>query len=368
MLPMIGQTLGHYRIESKLGEGGMGVVYRAYDTHLNRPVAIKVLSAEAVSNAERKRRFVQEARTASALNHPNILHIYDIDQSGDIVFIAMEFVPGETLSRLIGQKGIPLPEALKYAVQIGAALARAHTAGIVHRDIKPANVMVTDGLVKVLDFGLAKLMDRGDDVGESARTETVITPHTEEGAIIGTINYMSPEQAEGKKIDARSDIFSFGSVFYEIITGRRAFEADSKLATLSAILTSEPKALGELLPQVPPELDQIITRCLRKEPDRRFQHMSDLKVALEELEEKIRGASSSRREPAPTAPTSRRLASRRGIWSSHSAASGRRCRDLARGARNARRQIRYFRTVSRGGSRGFADQGVGPGPCRPGFL
>ena len=210
---MIGQTLGHYRIESKLGEGGMGVVYKARDTHLDRPVAIKVLPPERVADAERKRRFVQEAKSASALNHPSILHIYDIDAAEGVDFMAMEYVEGKTLDEVIARKGLKLNEALKYATQIADALAAAHAAGIIHRDVKPSNLMVSDkGVVKVLDFGLAKLSDPTED--EASATTQTIHPRTEEGTVVGTVPYMSPEQAEGRKLDARSDIFSFGSVLY----------------------------------------------------------------------------------------------------------------------------------------------------------
>ena len=218
---MIGQTLGHYRIDSKLGEGGMGVVYRAFDTHLDRAVAIKVLRPDATTSLECKRRFVQEAKSASALNHPGIIHIYDIDTAnlpdGPTDFIAMEFVPGRTLDQCIGKTGLSLKDTLRYGIQIADALARAHAAGIVHRDLKPANIIVADdGRVKVLDFGLAKLTERIDADPEDA-TATIGAQEnlqTEEGAIVGTLAYMSPEQAEGRKVDARSDIFSFGSVLY----------------------------------------------------------------------------------------------------------------------------------------------------------
>ena len=284
-MAVIGQVLGHYRIESKLGEGGMGVVYLARDTHLDRPVAIKVLTAESVANPERKRRFVQEAKAASALNHPNIIHIYDIDQAHGVDFIAMEYIAGHTIERLIGRREMGLRETLKYAVQIADALAKAHTAGIVHRDLKPANVMVTeDGLVKVLDFGLAKLTERGAPEDESAETETM-RARTEEGTIVGTVAYMSPEQAEGKKVDPRSDIFSFGSVLYEMVTGRRAFRGETRMSTLTTIIRGEPEPLRSLAPGAPAELDRIIHRCLRKDSGYRFQHMDDLKVALREVQE-----------------------------------------------------------------------------------
>jgi serine/threonine protein kinase len=290
---MIGKTLGHYQITDKLGEGGMGVVYKARDTHLDRFVAIKVLAAEKVADRDRKRRFVQEAKAASALNHPNIIHIYDIDQAEGTDFIAMEYVEGKTLAQLIPRRGMQLGEALKYAVQITDALARAHGAGIVHRDLKPSNIMVDEhSLVKVLDFGLAKLAEAAPSGGdESTRT---VDATTEKGTIVGTTAYMSPEQAAGRKMDARSDIFSFGSVLYEMVTGRRAFEADSKFSTLAAVIERDPASLAG---EVPYELERIIGRCLKKDPERRFQHMHDLKVELQEFKE---DSDSGRVQPAPS--------------------------------------------------------------------
>jgi eukaryotic-like serine/threonine-protein kinase len=287
MTPVIGQVLGHYRIEAKLGEGGMGVVYRAFDTHLDRPVAIKILRADATSSPERKRRFVQEAKAASALNHPNIVHIYDISSTDGTDFIAMEFVAGKTLDQLIGKSGLPLKDTLKYSIQIADALARAHAAGIVHRDLKPANIIVSeDGRVKLLDFGLAKLTEKAADSDDApTMTNVQVGLQTEEGTIVGTVVYMSPEQAEGKRVDARSDIFSFGSVLYEMVSGRRPFEGASNLSTLSSILHREPPPLGDLAPNLPVELEKIIARCLRKDPERRAQHVGDIKLALEELRE-----------------------------------------------------------------------------------
>jgi Tol biopolymer transport system component/serine/threonine protein kinase len=284
---MVGKVLAQYQISEKLGEGGMGVVWKARDTHLDRFVALKTLSAEKLADPERKRRFVQEAKAASALNHPNIVHIYDIAEADGVQFIAMEYVAGKTLDQLIGRKGLRLNEVLKYAVQIADALAKSHSAGIIHRDLKPSNIMVTEnGLVKVLDFGLAKLAETATgEFGETATVRAPDAPSTEEGTVVGTTAYMSPEQAEGKKVDARSDIFSFGSVLYEMVTGRRAFHGDSKLSTLSAILKDEPKPVSSITPDVPRDLEKIITRCLRKDPERRFQHMDDLKVALLDLKE-----------------------------------------------------------------------------------
>ena len=285
---MIGKTLGHYKVTERIGAGGMGVVYKARDLHLDRFVALKILPPEKVANPERKRRFVQEAKAASALNHPNIVHVYDIDQAEGTDFIAMEYVEGKTLKQRIGPRGLRLNDALKYAVQIANALAKAHSAGIVHRDLKPTNIMVNeDGVVKVLDFGLAKLTEQiqGDETASTATVDGEGRPITEEGVIVGTVAYMSPEQAEGKKVDARSDIFSLGSVLYEMVTGQKAFQGASKMSTLSAILHQLPKPVSAIAPAIPVDLEKLINRCLRKDPQRRWQNMSDLKVALDELKE-----------------------------------------------------------------------------------
>jgi serine/threonine protein kinase len=281
------RTISHYEVLEKLGEGGMGVVWKARDTRLDRFVALKLLPAGKIKDDDRKRRFSQEAKAASALNHPHIVTIYDIDSGDGEDFIAMEFVPGKTLDQLIPKKGLRINEALKYAIQVADALAAAHAAGIVHRDLKPGNVMVTDnGSVKVLDFGLAKLTERSP-TSEFARTETiaVAAPETGEGTIVGTVSYMSPEQAEGKKVDTRSDIFSFGALLYEMLTGRRAFEGDSKMSTLAAILTRDPEFGDPVAREIPRDVSKILQRCLRKEPERRAQSMADLKLALEEAKE-----------------------------------------------------------------------------------
>ncbi|MGC9973416.1 MAG: serine/threonine-protein kinase, partial [Bryobacteraceae bacterium] len=281
---MIGRTIAHYTILEKLGEGGMGVVYKARDTRLDRVVALKFLPAEKVADADRRRRFIQEARAASALHHPSIVTIHDIDEADGAHFIVMEYVQGKTLNQLIGRKGLRLADALNYGVQVADALARAHRAGIVHRDVKPSNIMVDEhGLVKVLDFGLAKLADPSGAAAGSESTQTAAAPHTEEGSIAGTVEYMSPEQAEGKPVDARSDIFSFGSVLFEMVTGERAFRGESLISTLAAILREEPKPPSAIAPQVPRELDRIVARCLRKDLAQRFQAMADVKIALQEV-------------------------------------------------------------------------------------
>ena len=260
----------------------MGVVYKATDAHLDRPVALKVLRPELVGDAERNRRFQQEAKAASALNHPNIVHVYDIASDGGVDFIAMEFVEGQTLDRLIG-RGLKTGAALDYAIQVADALAAAHARGIVHRDIKPSNIIVNSrGAVKVLDFGIAKLL-RGEEQGSST-TRTVL-PHTEQGVVIGTAAYMSPEQTEGREVGPQADIFSFGAVLFEMLTGRRAFEGNTNLAIASAILHTEPPQLRELIPTAAPELERTIARCLRKDSSKRTQHMIDVKLALEELKD-----------------------------------------------------------------------------------
>ena len=283
---MVGQKIAQYQFLEKLGAGGMGEIYKAQDTRLNRFVAIKVLSTASSGDPDRRRRFVQEAQAASALNHPNIITIHDIVSEGDAEFMVMEFVSGKTLVDLIPKGGLRLPLALKYAVQMTDALTAAHSIGIVHRDLKPANVMVTEsGLVKILDFGLAKLTDRGPitTTGVDATQTIAEAPLTVEGSIIGTVSYMSPEQAQGKKVDTRSDIFSFGVVLYEMVTGVRAFGGDNALSTLSAILRDEARPLAEVAPDVPAQIEQVIKRCLRKNPDDRWQSMQDVKAALTAL-------------------------------------------------------------------------------------
>ena len=235
-----------------------------------------------------KRRFTQEAKAASALNHPAIVTIHDITHADGTDFIAMEYVQGKTLGELIGRKGLRLKDTLAYAIQAAGALAKAHAVGIVHRDLKPSNIMVTDdGLVKILDFGVAKLTTSNDLDGEESSSAQTMTGHdrveTTVGTIVGTAAYMSPEQAEGKKVDARSDIFSFGAVLYEMATGTQAFQGTSSALTLAAVVNAEPTPPSQLAKDLPHELERIILRCLRKDPARRVQVMADLAVDLEEL-------------------------------------------------------------------------------------
>ncbi|HET9219492.1 MAG TPA: protein kinase, partial [Terriglobia bacterium] len=262
-----GQTVGPYKILELLGAGGMGQVFRATDTRLHRTVTIKILPAEKVSDPERKRRFLQEARAASALNHPNIVTVYDIANDGDMDYLVMEYVEGKSLDKLMGDKRLPLADAIGYVAQVASALAAAHSAGIVHRDIKPANVIVTpESQVKVLDFGLAKLMERE----KPAETQTV------EGAIMGTPAYMSPEQASGRQVDHRTDIFSLGVMLYEMVAGTRPFAGKSHVDTMHQIIHAPAPPLAN----IPPRLADVVDKALAKDPKERYQNAGDLAVDL----------------------------------------------------------------------------------------
>src|SRR6516162_1620253 len=248
----------------------MGDIYKAQDARLNRTVAIKVLTNASAGDSDRRRRFIQEAQAASALNHPNIITIYDITNDEESEYMVMEYVAGRTLADLIPAGGLGVAKTLQYSVQMADALRAAHAAGIVHRDLKPGNVMVTEsGLVKILDFGLAKV-SMATKLTEETQTMGA-APMTVEGSILGTVAYMSPEQAQGKRVDARSDIFSFGVVMYEMLTGTKAFPGDSAITTLTAILRDDVKPITDLVPDVPPELVEIIALALRKDPKDRWQ-------------------------------------------------------------------------------------------------
>ncbi|HEY7500338.1 MAG TPA: protein kinase [Vicinamibacterales bacterium] len=308
-------NISHYEILTSIGEGGMGVVYRGVDTRLGRPVAVKLLRSDGAIDQESRKRFVHEARAASSLNHPHIITIYDIGQDHGVDFIAMEFVDGSSLAQVLSRSRLRIEDALKYAVQIADALAAAHAAGILHRDLKPANIMVSDkGSIKVLDFGLAKLTESVefrpiDDPIAAITTDLEDDLQTAKGTILGTAAYMSPEQAEGKPADTRSDVFSFGAVLYEMVTNRRAFSGDSPVSTLAAVLTGEPPQPSKVVAGLSPDLEKTILRCLRKNPDRRWQSMADLKVALDDLREELE--SSTGTESAASAPSHR---VRRAVW------------------------------------------------------
>lgn len=270
-----------YEVVSEIGAGGMGKVLLARDLKLNRMVALKTLLAVHRENSERRQRFFLEAQAASALNHPNIITIYDILSEPEREIMVMEYVQGKTLVELIPKGGMRPQQSVDIAAQVADALEAAHGAGIVHRDLKPGNIMVTDkGLVKILDFGLAK---REDLMPSDDPDATALAPLTSEGTIMGTVAYMSPEQASGKRVDGRSDIFSFGAVMYEMATGLRAFTGDNNVTTLTSVLRDEPKPAGQMAPDLPPMLVAVIYRCLRKELSERAQTMADVKAELRKL-------------------------------------------------------------------------------------
>jgi serine/threonine protein kinase len=265
----------------------MGEIYKARDSRLNRMVAVKVLAPGRTRDPAGRRRFIQEAQAASALNHPNIITIHDILPDGDTQYMVMEYVSGKTLHDLIAGGKLPVSQVLQLALQMANALGVAHAAGIIHRDFKPANVMVTgSGLVKILDFGLAKLTDlsaRMSDTSDGEQNTLTAAPLTREGSIMGTVHYMSPEQAEGLKVDGRSDIFSFGAVLYEMLTGCRAFDGDSGISTLSAVLRDEVRPIHDIAPEVPAEVANFVSRCLRKNATARWQSMTEVEAALNSL-------------------------------------------------------------------------------------
>ena len=293
----VGRRIGPYQVISQLGRGGMGEVYLAEDTRLRRKVALKLLPAEFTRDAERVRRFEQEARAASALNHPNIVTIHEIGQVDATHYIVTEFVEGQTLRQQMTESKLGIGAALDVAAQVASALAAAHAAGIVHRDIKPENVMVRpDGLVKVLDFGLAKLTEPRRS---SVDTDALATNQslTEPGQVMGTPHYMSPEQARGLGVDARSDIFSLGVVLYEMIAGRRPFEGATTSDVIAAILTAEPAPLSQRRPDAPPELERIVSKALRKDRDERYQAVQNLSFDLKSLQRQIEAGANQQRIP-----------------------------------------------------------------------
>jgi eukaryotic-like serine/threonine-protein kinase len=277
-----GTKLGPYQIESLIGAGGMGEVYRAHDARLDRTVAIKVLPVSYSSDRDRLQRFAQEARSAAALNHPNILSIFDIGESHDAPYVVSELLEGQTLRECLKQGRVSIRKAIDYALQVAKGLAAAHDKGIVHRDLKPENLFITnDGRVKILDFGLAKLTrpELARDSGDAPTIQAV----TEPGVVMGTVGYMSPEQVRGKEADARSDIFSFGAILYEMISGKRAFQGETPADTMSAILKEEPPDLTEAAISVPPALERVVRHCLEKNPAQRFHSISDVAFGLEVL-------------------------------------------------------------------------------------
>ncbi len=289
-----GSRLGPYEIVAPLGAGGMGEVYRARDAKLGREIAVKVLPAAVGDDRGRRQRFEQEARSASALNHPNILTIYDIGEADGALYIAMELVDGKTLRELIAS-GEPLPtrRLLDLAVQVAEGLSKAHAAGIVHRDLKPENLMVSrDGYVKILDFGLAKLTEPVSAQDQSA-LPTAVAPPTEPGTVMGTAGYMSPEQASGQPLDFRSDQFSFGSILYEMATGKKAFQRKTGAETLAAIIREEPESLAQAAPAAPAPVRWIVERCLAKDPEERYASTKDLARDLKSVRDHLSETSAS---------------------------------------------------------------------------
>ena len=305
-----GTRLGPYEVVSPLGAGGMGEVYRVVDTRLGRPAAVKLLPQSLLEHRERIARFEREARAASALNHPNVVTIYETGSGEFGFYIAMELIEGKTLREILHAGSIPLRRLLSVASQIADGLAKAHAAGIVHRDLKPDNVMVAkDGLVKILDFGLAKLSQAGEDRDDDSRLATM-THATEPGVVLGTAGYMSPEQARGQSLDFRSDQFSFGSILYEMATGKRAFARDTAVQTLAAILQEEPEPVGSLNPKIPPVLRWTLERCLAKDPAERYAATADLARDLVTLRDHL-SETTSAVGLLPARQTSARLRRRR---------------------------------------------------------
>jgi Tol biopolymer transport system component/tRNA A-37 threonylcarbamoyl transferase component Bud32 len=273
-----GRRLGPYEILSAIGAGGMGEVYKARDTRLERTVAIKVLPTHLADREELRERFEREAKTVASLNHPHICTLYDTGHQDDIDFLVMEYIEGETLAQRLQKGPLPIQQVLQYAIEIADALDKAHRKGITHRDLKPGNVMLTKSGTKLLDFGLAKLKQEAAPATPDSQLPTMKSAVTAEGTILGTLQYMAPEQVEGKQgeIDARTDIFAFGAVVYEMATGRKAFEGKTSASVMAAILKDEPPAMSSLTPMTPPALDRVVKKCLAKEPDQRWQTASDL--------------------------------------------------------------------------------------------
>src|SRR6266542_3582200 len=298
-----GSRLGPYEILAPLGAGGMGEVYRAKDPRLGREVAIKVLPASFSADPDRLRRFEQEARAAGILNHPNITAVHDIGSHDGSPYVVSELLEGETLRSRLASGALPVRKALDYATQITRGLGAAHEKGIVHRDLKPENLFVTrDGRVKILDFGLAKLKP-GDEGGEKTNLPTAAAG-TEPGVVMGTMGYMSPEQVRGRPADRRSDLFSFGAIFYEMLSGQRAFRGDTAADTITAILTKEPPDLTQTNRDIHPGIERIVRHCLEKNPEERFQSARDVAFDLEALSDV--SAPSAARARALPAERSRR--------------------------------------------------------------
>ena len=301
-----GKKLGPYELVSPIGAGGMGEVYKARDTRLDRTVAIKVLPSHLTANPDLKARFEREAKAISGLQHPNICVLHDVGAQDGVDFLVMEYLEGETLAERISRKPLTQDEVLKIGIEVADALDRAHHSGIIHRDLKPGNIMLTKSGAKLMDFGLAKpIAFAGSQTGvpafsAAATLTTPQSPITMAGTVVGTVQYMSPEQIQGQEADARSDIFAFGAVLYEMLTGKKPFEGKSQLSVASAILEKDPEPISTLQPLTPPALEQLVRTCLAKEPDERLQSAHDLKLQLQWI------ATGGSQMGAPAVVTSRR--------------------------------------------------------------
>src|SRR6202007_1249172 len=271
-----GQRLGPYEILSAIGAGGMGEVYRARDTRLERIVAVKILPDHLSDRAELRERFEREARTIASLNHPHICVLHDVGHQDGTDFLVMEYVEGETLAERLKNGRLPLEQVLQYAIEIADALDRAHRKGITHRDLKPGNIMLTKSGTKLLDFGLAKLRGPQPELANLSALPTEASNLTAQGSMVGTLQYMAPEQLEGKEADARTDIFAFGVVVYEMATGKKAFEGKSQASLMAKILETDPPPMTSLVPMTPPALDHVVKRCIEKDPDERWQSAKDI--------------------------------------------------------------------------------------------
>src|SRR5579862_907767 len=302
-----GTKLGPYEILAPLGAGGMGEVYRARDTRLDRTVAVKILPSHLSENPEARQRFDREARTISSVNHPSICTLYDVGHQDGIDYLVMEYLEGETLADRLRKGPLPIEQVFRYGIEICEGLDKAHRSAVVHRDLKPGNVMLTKGGAKLMDFGLAKsaLANAGaNSAAVSGLTATLTTPPgshplTAQGTVVGTFQYMSPEQVEGKEADARSDIFALGAVLYEMATGKRAFEGKTAASAMAAVLERDPAPISSVQPAIPASLDRVISTCLQKNPDDRFQSARDIRLELKWIPETVAQPVSPAPEPAP---------------------------------------------------------------------
>src|SRR6202171_3599988 len=280
-----GRRLGPYEILSAIGAGGMGEVYKARDTRLDRIVAIKVLPTHLADRAELRERFEREAKTIASLNHPHICTLYDTGHQDDVDFLVMEYIEGETLAQRLQRGALPIQQVLQYAIEIADALDKAHRKGITHRDLKPGNIMLTKSGTKLLDFGLAKLAQEAAPAISDSQLPTMKSAITGQGTILGTLQYMAPEQVEAKEVDARTDIFAFGAVVYEMATGKKAFEGKTSASVMAKIMEADPPSMTSLQPMTPPALDRVVKKCLAKEPEKRWQAASDVSDELKWIAE-----------------------------------------------------------------------------------